>query len=145
MRKILFGLFVVMLGVTFVVPVFAKKGPGGILDASTSVDTDVIWSVPAFIELSVSADSFVFPEFDPGIDEYLAEDAVILYVSSNSDWSLTYELDGDAEAIAHLEVILSQDSGNGNATVSVDYLLTGLRDMAPGTYEVTVVYTATAE
>jgi hypothetical protein len=140
MRKILLGLFVVMLGVAFVVPGLAKKN-----DVSNSVETEVVWTVPSFIELSVSEDNFTFPEFDPGIDEYLAEDAVILYVSSNSDWSLTYELDGDAEAIAHLEVILSQDSGNGNATVSVDYLLAGLRDMAPGTYEVTVVYTATAE
>ena len=140
MRKIFINLFVVMLGVAFVVPGLAKKH-----DVSNSAETDVSWSVPSFIELSVSADSFVFPEFDPGIDEYLAEDVIILNISSNCDWSLTYELDGDAEAIAHLGVILSRDSGNGNATVSVDYLLTGLRDMAPGTYEVTVVYTATAE
>ncbi len=86
MRKILIGLTVLVLGVTFVVPGFARRG--GRFDASATVDTSVIWEVPAFIELLVSADSFTFPEFDPGIDEYLAEKAVVLYVFSNSDWSL---------------------------------------------------------
>ena len=143
MRKILIGLTVLVLGVTFVVPGLARRG--GQSDASATVDTSVIWEVPAFIELLVSADSFTFPEFDPGIDEYLAEEAVVLYVFSNSDWSLTYELEGDAEAIAHLSVLLAQDSGSGNAEVPVSYLLSNLRDMAPGTYEVTVIYTATAE
>ncbi|HIP99293.1 TPA: hypothetical protein EYH33_01970 [Candidatus Bipolaricaulota bacterium] len=143
MRKILIGLMVLVLGVTFVVPGLAKRG--GWFDASASVDTSVIWQVPAFIELSVSAASFKFPEFDPGIDEYLAKEAMVLYVFSNSEWSLTYELEGDDEAIAHLAVLLAQDSGSGNAVIPVSYQLSNLRDMAPGTYEVTVIYTATAE
>ena len=70
---------------------------------------------------------------------------MILYVLSDSDWSLTYELEGDEEAIAHLSVLLSQDYGSGNAEVSVSYMLSDLRDMAPGTYEVTVVFTVTTE
>ena len=143
MRKILIGLTVLVLGVTFVVPGLARSW--GLFDASATVDTRVIWEVPAFIQLVVSADTFTFPEFDPGIDEYLAENAVILYVLSNSDWSLTYELEGDEEAIAHLSVLLSQDYGSGNAEVSVSYMLSDLRDMAPGTYEVTVVFTVTTE
>lgn len=143
MRKILIGLTVLVLGVTFVVPGLARRW--GLFDASATVDTRVIWEVPAFIQLVVSADTFTFPEFDPGIDEYLAENAVILYVLSNSDWSLTYELEGDEEAIAHLSVLLSQDYGSGNAEVSVSYMLSDLRDMAPGTYEVTVVFTVTTE
>ena len=139
MRKILIGLTVLVLGVTFVVPGLARFG------SSASVKTGVIWEVPAFIELRVSADSFTFPEFDPGIDEYLAEEAVVLYVFSNSEWSLTYELEGDDEAVAHLSVLLSQDHGKWCATIPVDYKVFNLREMAPGTYKVTVIYTATAE
>lgn len=142
MRKLLIGLTVVVLGVAFVVPGLAKKP---VPAPSATAESDVIWTIPSFIELSVSADNFTFPEFDPGIDEYLAEDAVTLFVKSNTEWSLSFSLEGDDEAIAHLAVLLAQDKGEGDAEIPVSYKLSDLRDMAPGTYEVTVIYTATAE
>jgi len=142
MRKLLIGLTVLVLGVAFMVPGLAQKP---IPVSSAMAKSDVVWRVPGFIELKVSTDNFVFPEFDPGIDEYLAENAVTLYVFSNVKWSLSFSLEGADEAIAHLSVILSQDEGKGNDIIPVDYKLSNLREMAPGTYEVTVVYTATAE
>ena len=142
MRKILFGITFVVLGVALVVPGLAKRP---IPVSSAMAKSDVAWSVPGFIELSVSTDSFVFPELAPGTDEYLAENAVTLFVFSNVKWSLSFSLEGADEAIAHLSVLLSQDHGKGNAIIPVDYKLFDLREMAPGTYEVTVIYTATAE
>ena len=153
MRKLLIGLTVLVLGVAFMVPGFASKRAipvkpsfpyvPGVADASTK--NEVVWTVPPYIELSVSEDNFTFPELKPGIDEYLAEKAVILYVKSNTDWSLSFELEGDKEVIAHLSVLLDATSGHGSAEIPVDYKLSKLREMAPGTYQVTVIYTATTE
>ena len=125
-----------------VVPGLAKRP---IPVSSAMAKSEAIWSIPGFIELKVNADSFVFPEFSPGINEHLAKNAVILYVFSNCEWSLSFSLEGADEAVAHLSVLLSQDHGKGNATIPVDYKLSNLREMAPGTYKVTVIYTATAE
>ncbi|MBC7098948.1 hypothetical protein H5T52_07495 [Candidatus Bipolaricaulota bacterium] len=142
MRKILFGISVFVLGVAFVVPGLAKKP---IPVSYAMAKSEVLWSVPGYIELSVSADSFTFPEFDPGTDEYLAKDAVTLFVTSNTEWSLSYSLEGDEEAVTHLSVLLGEVSGSGNASVPVSYRLSGLRAMPPGDYSVTVIYTATAK
>lgn len=138
MRKLTVGLLIVMLGVALALPGWAKK-PNSVAEGK------VVWEVYEYIELKLSDTNYTFPELDPGIDEYLAENAVTLYVSSNTSWSLGFELEGDAEAIAHLSVLLGQDSGSGSAAVSVDYKLSGLRTMAPGKYQVTVVYTATTK
>ena len=138
MRKLGIGFLIVMLGVALAIPGWAKK-------PSSVAEGKVVWEVYEYIELELSETNYTFPEFDPGTDEYLAEDAVILYVESNTDWSLSFELEGDAEAIAHLSVLLGQTSGSGSAAVSVDYKLSDLRTMAPGKYQVTVVYTATTE
>ena len=141
MRKLLIGLTVLVLGVAFMVPGLAKRP----WDPVASTKNEVVWTVPPYIELSVSEDNFTFPELKPGIDEYLAEKAVILYVKSNSDWSLSFELEGDKEAIEHLSVLLSATSGHGSAEIPVSYKLSKLRTMAPGTYQVTVIYTATTK
>ena len=138
MRKLGIGLLIVVLGVALTIPGWAKK-------PSSVAEGKVVWEVYEYIELELSETNYTFPEFDPGTDEYLAEDAVILYVESNTDWSLSFELEGNAEAIAHLSVLLGQTSGSGSAAVSVDYKLSDLRTMAPGKYQVTVVYTATTE
>ena len=141
MRKLLIGLTVLVLGVAFMVPGLAKRP----WDPVASTKNEVVWTVLPYIELSVSEDNFTFPELEPGIDEYLAEKAVILYVKSNSDWSLGFELKGDKEAVEHLSVLLGATSGHGFAEIPVDYKLFKLRTMAPRTYKVTVIYTATTE
>ena len=141
MRKLLIGLTVLVLGVAFMVPGLAKRP----WDPVASTKNEVVWTVLPYIELSVSEDNFTFPELEPGIDEYLAEKAVILYVKSNTDWSLSFELEGDKEVIAHLSVLLDATSGHGSAEIPVDYKLFKLRTMAPGTYKVTVIYTATTK
>ena len=141
MRKLLIGLTVLVLGVAFMVPGLAKRP----WDPVASTKNEVVWTVLPYIELSVSEDNFTFPELEPGIDEYLAEKAVILYVKSNSDWSLSFELEGDKEAIEHLSVLLDATSGHGSAEIPVSYKLFKLRTMAPGTYKVTVIYTATTK
>ena len=141
MRKLLIGLTVLVLGVAFMVPGLAKRP----WDPVASTKNEVVWTVLPYIELSVSEDNFTFPELKPGIDEYLAEKAVILYVKSNSDWSLSFELEGDKEAIEHLSVLLDATSGHGSAEIPVSYKLFKLRTMAPGTYKVTVIYTATTK
>lgn len=134
-KKFFVGL-VVALGLTLVVPGLAKK-PGDV-----EAQNDVLWTVQSFLELSVSASSYDFGEIDPGDDTVSASEAVILYVESNISWSLGYTVEGDAAE--HLQVALSQDSGNGDAEVPVDYTLVELRSLAPGDYQVTVIYTATA-
>jgi len=141
MRKLLIGLTVLVLGVAFMVPGLAKRP----WDPVASTKNEVVWTVLPYIELSVSEDNFTFPELEPGIDEYLAEKAVILYVKSNSDWSLGFELKGDREAVEHLSVLLGATSGHGSARIPVSYKLFKLRTMAPGTYKVTVIYTATTK
>ena len=141
MRKLLIGLTVLVLGVAFMVPGLAKRP----WDPVASTKNEVVWTVLPYIELSVSEDNFTFPELEPGIDEYLAEKAVILYVKSNSDWSLSFKLEGDKEAMEHLSVLLDATSGHGSAEIPVSYKLFKLRTMAPGTYKVTVIYTATTK
>jgi len=142
MRKLLIGLTVLVLGVAFMVPGLAKRP----WDPVASTKNEVVWTVLPYIELSVSEDNFTFPELKPGIDEYLAEKAVILYVKSNSDWSLGFELKGDREAVEHLSVLLGATSGpSGSVEIPVSYKLFKLRTMAPGTYKVTVIYTATTK
>ena len=141
MRKLLIGLTVLVLGVAFMVPGLAKRP----WDPVASTKNEVVWTVLPYIELSVSEDNFTFPELKPGIDEYLAEKAVILYVKSNSDWSLSFKLEGDKEAMEHLSVLLDATSGHGSAEIPVSYKLFKLRTMAPGTYKVTVIYTATTK
>lgn len=137
-KKFFVGL-VVALGVTLVVPGLAKKtGDPGDVEAQN----DVLWTVQSFLELSVSASSYDFGVIDPGVDTVSASEAVILYVESNISWSLGYTVEGTAAK--HLQVALSQDSGSGDAKIPVDYTLVKLRSLAPGDYQVTVIYTATA-
>ena len=138
MRKLGIGFLIVMLGVALAIPGWAKT-------PSSVAEGKVVWEIYKYVKLKLSDTNYTFPKLEPGTDEYLAEDAMILYVESNTDWSLSFELEGDAEAIAHLSVLLGQTSGSGSAAVSVDYKLSDLRTMAPGKYQVTVVYTATTE
>jgi hypothetical protein len=140
MRKVYLIGLVTLVGFTLLVPGLARPPRW---EAEAQAKTEAIWEVPAFIQLLVDKEAFIFPELEPGIDEYLAEDAVTLTIFSNTDWALSFALEGDPEAVAHFRVLLPVEEGFGNARISVDYLLVGLREMPPGTYQVTVVYTAT--
>ena len=132
------GLLIVVMGVALAIPGWAKK-------PSSVAEGKVVWEIHEYIELKLSDTNYTFPELQPGINEYLAEHAVTLSVKSNTSWSLSFELKGDKEAVEHLSVLLGQSSGSGSAYVPVSYKLSDLRAMAPGTYQVTVVYTATTE
>lgn len=139
MRKVYLIGLIALIGLAWLVPGLARPRVG----AEAQAKTEAIWEVPAFIQLLVDTEAFVFPELEPGIDEYLAEDAVTLTILSNTDWALSFALEGDPMAVAHFRVLLPMEEGTGPAIVPVDYLLVGLREMPPGTYQVTVVYTAT--
>ena len=138
MRKLGIGLLIVVLGVALTIPGWAKT-------PSSVAEGKVVWEIHEYIELKLSDTNYTFPELQPGINEYLAEHAVTLSVKSNTSWSLNFELKGDKEAIEHLSVLLGQNSGSGSAEIPVDYKLSNLRTMAPGKYQVTVIYTATTE
>ncbi|HDN19725.1 MAG TPA: hypothetical protein ENF46_01350 [Candidatus Acetothermia bacterium] len=136
MRKLLIGLTVLVLGVAFVLPAAAQK-------PRAAAESRVIWTVPAFVELKVTEDSYTFPELQPGIDEFFVDDVLSLCINTNASWSLAITVKGDGAD--HLLVLPAKTSGRGYAYFPVDYKLIHLRDMAPGTYNVTVIYTVTAE
>jgi len=127
-----------MLGVALAIPGWAKT-------PSSVAEGKVVWEIYKYVKLKLSDTNYTFPKLEPGTDEYLAEYAVILYVESNTDWSLGVALKGDPKAVGHLSVLLSTRSGFGDAEIPVDYKLSKLREMAPGWYQVTVIYTATTK
>jgi hypothetical protein len=145
MRKILISLLVLVLGVTYAVSGLAAKGGPLPPQPSDEAKNKVSWHIFPFVMLRVSAPSYTFPELTPGIDEYTAENAITLFVISNTKWTLSYEIEGEDSVVSHLSVELGKTEGSWNAQVPVTYKLSDLREMEPGTYQVTVVYTASAE
>jgi len=144
MKKLVVGLLVLGLAVSVVGMVgFAGNGNGHNNDQSGSVDDQVSWTVGQFIEITIAHEAFDFGQIVPGTDTVTEEGANTLYVQSNTSWALNFSVSGNGSD--YLGVALSGEGGTGDADVTVDYTLSGLRSMDPGSYIVTVTYTATAK
>ncbi len=111
--------------------------------ASDTAQNTAFWTLPSFVELSISESSFDFGTLEPGVDEVTYNNAVQLSVRSNTSWSLTYEVSGDYAE--HFEALLTQESGRRNQAIPVHYKLKDLLMLEPGDYEVTVTFTVTTE
>lgn len=135
------GLVVVLIGVS----VAAAPGNSGNTPAQSQkaqAQDQVGWDLGGFIELSVNSD-FDFGTIEAGQDKVTEENAANLVVKSNTKWSLSFQKSGAGSS--HLKVLLNSNQGEDDQTLSVGYKLTDLRNMDPGTYNVTITYTATTK
>jgi len=101
--------------------------------------TKVEWTIAPWVEITIMLPVYGFGEIDPGADEAEAIDANEITIACNSDWVVTYEVDGSVTD--YLEVTLSDDSGTGDATVFISYRLVNLREMETGDYNLVVTFT----
>jgi len=138
-NRFMIGMLVLCLVVSAFGTIAMAKKPGN----SDSASDTVTWNVQGYVELTIDDSAFDFGQIDAGLDTFTATNANTLYVTSNTDWSLTFSVTGDGSS--HLGVALSANKGTNDAQVSVDYSLNNLRSMDPGSYTAIVTYTVTAK
>ena len=137
------GLAVSVLGAIALATPGHGPGPGPGNNASDTATDSVSWTVQGFIELTIDESAFDFGEIAAGVDSISEEEANVLYVFSNTAWTLSSTVSG--EGSDHLGVALSSNEGQGNSDITVGYSLNNLRTMDPGTYVATVTYTVAAK
>ncbi len=138
-NKLFVGLLVLGLAVSVLGAVtLAAKKP-----ASDSAVDNVSWTIQGFVELTIDDSEFDFSQIDAGVDSVTEDNANILHVFSNTEWTLSFSVTGKTSD--HLSVDLSSDKGKGNDDITVGYSLNNLRSMDPGSYSATVTYTVAAD
>jgi len=143
-NKFVVGLLVVGLAVSVLGAVALAANPhANDYNASDTAFDSVSWTVQGFIELTIDESAFDFGDIAAGVDSVTEDNANIIHVFSNTEWTLSYTPSGVGSD--HLSVALSSSEGTGDTDVTVGYGLNDLRTMDPGTYMATVTYTVAAE